>query len=310
MIEDNEEKIMKEVISIMEKYHKEQMRDNAKRLINDFINEELPNKDINELIKFSFWNIKNQDKYGNGKPYPDGDCTKIVYAIDYLLYCDIGITENFRIPGYPWKSEQYCNFKGETINTFNTLFAKKLDKQNKIRSLFSFDEWKKIKDDSQIDNPFAEDFFHVYQRLGNFMLLPSKTISFRKSINSYKGKNEIIHDYSDIFFNQLKQCLEDKTSEKLNTLNNLIQANNFYFTKDKTRADFFEDFYLQDYSTYELEGEHYYHWYPNLFNNSEIQQSYANFSLEYITNAKKLIEARSVLLVNHLQKLLYEKRSF
>lgn len=36
-------KIMKEVVSIMEKYHKEQMRDNAKRLINDFINEELPN---------------------------------------------------------------------------------------------------------------------------------------------------------------------------------------------------------------------------------------------------------------------------
>ena len=139
------------------------------------------------------------------------------------------------------------------------------------------------------------------------MLLPSKTISFRKSINSYKGKNEIILDYSDIFFNQLKQCLEDKDSEKLNTLNNLIQANNFYFTKDKTIADFFEDFYLQDYSTYELEGEHYYHWYPNLFNNSEIQQSYVNFSLKYITNAKKLIEARSVLLVNRLQKLLKEK---
>lgn len=59
MKEDYEEKIMKEVVSIMEKYHKEQMRDNAKRLINDFINEELPNKDINELIKFSFWNIKN-----------------------------------------------------------------------------------------------------------------------------------------------------------------------------------------------------------------------------------------------------------
>ena len=114
MKEDYEEKIMKEVVSIMEKYHKEQMRDNAKRLINDFINEELPNKDINELIKFSFWNIKNQEKYGNGKPYPDGDCTKIVYAIDFLLYCDIGITENFRIPSYPWKSEQYCNFKGGT----------------------------------------------------------------------------------------------------------------------------------------------------------------------------------------------------
>ena len=304
MKEDYEEKIMKEVVSIMEKYHKEQMRDNAKRLINDFINEELPNKDINELIKFSFWNIKNQEKYGNGKPYPDGDCTKIVYAIDFLLYCDIGITENFRIPSYPWKSEQYCNFKGETINTFNTLFAKKLGKQNKIRSLFSLEEWKKIKDDSQIDNPFAEDFFHVYQRLGNFMLLPSKTIGFRKSINSYKGTNEIILDYSDIFFNQLKQCLDGKTSEKLKTLNNLIKANNFYFTKDKTIADFFEDFYLQDYNTYELEGEHYYHWYTNLFNNCVIQQSYVNFSLEYITNAKKLIEARSVLLVNHLQKLL------
>ena len=31
MIEDNEEKIMKEVISIMEKYHKKQMRDNANK---------------------------------------------------------------------------------------------------------------------------------------------------------------------------------------------------------------------------------------------------------------------------------------
>ena len=38
MKEDYEEKIMKEVVSIMEKYHKEQMRDNAKRLIYEFFN--------------------------------------------------------------------------------------------------------------------------------------------------------------------------------------------------------------------------------------------------------------------------------
>lgn len=48
----------------------------------------------------------------------DGDRTKIVYAIDYLLYDNL---PEFKIPGYTLKSEY--NYTGETINTFNTLFS-------------------------------------------------------------------------------------------------------------------------------------------------------------------------------------------
>ena len=272
----------------------EEMKEKALQLLNDFIDEELPNKTIDNLKNYSFWGIKNQKKFGNKKSYPDGDCTQIVYAIDYLLYDNL---PEFKISN----TLEAENYTGETINTFNTLFSRLPEQREKIKALFG-EDWKKIQDEDKGTDFFADDFYHVYQRLGNFMLLPSKTIFYRQSINKYKGFCK--KDYFDLFFRELKELLH-LNGEKNNssTLLRLLETNNFYFTKNKKADDFLKDFYLGCYSNFNLgNGVHYYHWYKNLFSDDSLKEQYKKFALDYVEKAKKLINSRSEKLVEVLKE--------
>ena len=276
------------------------MKQNALEFLERFITTELPNKTVDDLKNYSFWEIEKIEEkkkiFGCEKSFPDGDCSKIVYAIDYLLYYDR--LPEFKIPGYSTKSEY--NYTGETINTFNTLFAKNLEKREQIKKLFGAD-WKKIQDETQNENPFAEDFYHVYQRLGNFMLLPSKTLCDSQSINSYKGK--IKSDYFDLFLQELKKLLPLNSKEdNSDILLLLVKENDFYFTKTKTVRQFLTDFYLNDYEDFNLMGEHYYHWYNNLFSDDSSRKSYKEFALNYVAQATKLINKRSEKLVEVLKE--------
>ncbi|WP_296687195.1 DUF6994 family protein [Treponema sp. UBA3813] len=269
---------------------------NAINLLKDFIHDYL-NDDIEKLKDFSFWGIAGNSKYdgtssGIDDKNFDGDRTNIIYAIDFLLYGNGRLSEDFLIPNYPYRTTLYCNYTGETINTFNTLFGKEIKKRNEVAKIFPQDIWEKIIDAKQKNNPFAKDFFHIYQRLGNFMLLPSKTKS-RKSINSYRGFfNEHWKDYFDIFLDNLKLKSDD-------FLNQLVDKNKFFF-KEKSFDDFLNVFYLQgkdfSYKNFKLGKEHFAHWELTKENSRE----YVNFANAYIEKASELIEARSKILVNEL----------
>lgn len=278
--------------------NEKEMTENAVKLIKDFTDEYL-HGNIDELTNFSFWGIAGNSKY-DGTSYGindekfDGDRTNIVYAIDYLLYGNKKLSKDFWIPNYPYRSDSYCNYTGETINTFNTLFAKN-EKKGKLE-MFDTETRKKIIDESQKNNSYAKDFFHIYQRLGNFMLLPSLTVK-RKSINSYRGfYNKQWKDYFDIFLKNL----ELKSDE---FLNQLVIKNDFYF-KDKSFDDFLKDFYLHSedytYKTFKLKDEHFAYWEVNEHN----QDRYVDFSLDYIAKATELINKRSLKLVEVLKTKL------
>ena len=268
------------------KTEEEKMKKKALQLLNDFIDEELPNKTIDDLKKYSFWGIKNQKKFGNKKSYPDGDCTQIVYAIDYLLYDNL---PEFKISD----TLEAENYTGETINTFNTLFSRAPEQRKKIKALFG-EDWKKIQDEEQGECPFADDFYHVYQRLGNFMLLPSKTISDGQSINTYKGTRGT-KDYFDLFFRELKELLP-LNDEKNNSseLWRLFEKNNFYF-KDKKADDFLKDFYLECYKDFNL-GEEYFS------SRDSLKEQYKKFALDYVEKATEFINLRSEKLVDKLKE--------
>lgn len=267
------------------KTEEEKMKKKALQLLNDFIDEELPNKTIDDLKKYSFWGIKNQKKFGNKKSYPDGDCTQIVYAIDYLLYDNL---PEFKISD----TLEAENYTGETINTFNTLFSRAPEQRKRITVLFG-EDWKKIQDEEQGECPFADDFYHVYQRLGNFMLLPSKTIFYRQSINKYKGFCK--KDYFDLFFRELKELLS-LNGEKKNssTLLRLLEKNNFYF-KDKKADDFLKDFYLECYKDFNL-GEEYFS------SRDSLKEQYKKFALNYVEKATEFINLRSKKLMDKLKE--------
>ena len=276
-----------------------EMKEKALGLLKCFIKEKLED-DIDNLKKYSFWGIledKGYNKCFNGvssneKDF-DGDRTKIVYAIDYLLYDNL---PEFKISD----TLEAENYTGETINTFNTLFSRLPEQREKIKALFG-EDWKKIQDEDKDTDFFADDFYHVYQRLGNFMLLPSKTIFYRQSINKYKGFCK--KDYFDLFFRELKELLS-LNGEKNNssTLLRLLEKNNFYF-KDKTAEVFLEDFYLKGYDDFKLGNEvHYYHRYKNLFSDDSLKEQYKKFALDYVEKATKLINARSERLVEVLKE--------
>ena len=264
-------------------------------LINSFKDSKLDGK-IENLQNYSFWGISGNDEYDytckeKFSPDFDGDRTKIAYAIDYLLYKD-SLPEDFRIPGYPYSSDSDCNYTGETINTFNTLFAKNKYRRNEISKLFKND-WKKIYDEEQKNNPFSEDFYHVYQRIGNFMLQPSMTID-KRSINSYRGYyNKKWKDYFDIFLNNYKNKSDD-------FLNKLLDKNAFFFEKNNF-DDYLDIFFLRSkFYTYEnfiLNGQHFAYW---ELNESNIED-FVVFANDYVLKATELINKRSEKIVKELK---------
>lgn len=215
----------------------EEMKDKALNLLTNFIKNELPNKQIEDLISYSFWNIKDNEIFNGYSGEYDGDRTNIVYAIDYLLYYDSNFPD-FTLRGYNAEKDSDANYSGETICSFNTLFAKDLTRREQIKNLFG-KEWFEI-----------EDFFLIYQTIGNFMLLPSKTDDKEMSINKYKGFYN--KDYIDFFLKNLKFYLNNKSYAKL--LGRLLELNRFYFTENKKYDDFISDFYLKDFDQMKLEG--------------------------------------------------------
>lgn len=264
----------------------EEMKDKALNLLTNFIKNELPNKQIEDLISYSFWNIKDNEIFNGYSGEYDGDRTNIVYAIDYLLYYDSNFPD-FTLRGYNAEKDSDANYSGETICSFNTLFAKDLTRREQIKNLFG-KEWFEI-----------EDFFLIYQTIGNFMLLPSKTDDKEMSINKYKGFYN--KDYIDFFLKNLKFYLNNKSYAKL--LGRLLELNRFYFTENKKYDDFISDFYLKDFDQMKLEGIHYYWWYKNskIFNDLQEFAKYKLFALDFIRKSKNIINKRSAIIVDFLK---------
>lgn len=262
-------------------------------------------KDVEKLENFSFWKILDDTDFNgtsNDITKFDGDSTKIVYAINYLLYNHL---PEFSIPGFQLVKD--INYRGETINTFNTLFSKDLKKRNQIKNLFGA-EWAEV-----------EKFKLLYQTIGNFMLLPAKTIQIKMtssktmSINSFKGLySQNIYDYIDIFLDDLKQSLSISASNSENQdikqLKLLIEKNNMYFNNKKFQ-DFIDDYYLLYFQDLKLNTPHYFHWYKNnsIFTDPLIFSHYKEFSLDYISKVSPCIKQRSQKLVEQLEPFLLRK---
>lgn len=94
---------------------------NAKRLINDFVDEKLQGN-LSELPHFDFARLQGDRKYGtcNGGSF-DCDNTNLSKAI-YLLVFE-GVWNNMTP-----KSLENGMYRGDTINTFNTIFGRPIAK--------------------------------------------------------------------------------------------------------------------------------------------------------------------------------------
>ena len=173
---------------------------NAIELLQKFIKTKLDG-DKNKLRTSSFWEIENDKDCRNGLSYADGDRTKVAYAIEYLLFYEKLKDIDFQIYGYSTKKSTYS---GETLNTFNTLFSSNKNKRTVLSKLYGIEAFKKECYNPE-DKNNSNDFYHIYQRLGNFTILPCLTIG-GGSINTWKGKNASIRDYLYPFLIHLRKA--------------------------------------------------------------------------------------------------------
>ncbi|MBS7296085.1 MAG: hypothetical protein KIG96_11950 [Treponema sp.] len=269
---------------------------NAIELLQTFINTKLDG-DKNKLRAFSFWGIENDKDFGNGLSYADGDRTKVAYAIDYLLFYKAFEGIDFRLPGYSTKKE---TFSGETLNTFNTLFSSDENNRTSLAKLYGIESFK-----NECYNPdnknTANDFYHVYQRLGNFTILPCLTINGHQSINTYKGTDVSIKDYLYPFLKKLEAAYKyydsDNIPESLNELVSLMKQNSFFFENDKANTfdKFISLFMLDGWEQLELKV---------YLNNSELNEDNIEIVNTYIKKATRFIENRTNKIVDKLINIL------
>ncbi len=261
----------------------------ALKILIDFKDKYL-DKNFNNLEKFSFWELSEDKYFGNGLKYPDGDCTKVAYAIYYLLYSD-------KIEEYSTKyfaDGLLYKYSGDTICTFNSLFGSETFR-GRVFNLLNFTDTEKEKIINLKNNKYGDDFYHIYQRIGNFYLLPKFSIKINNkyySLNTYRGCFQ--NDYFDIFINMLVDAISNPQNVDKNFLE-LINTNNFFFY-NKDFNMFCELFDLPKEFKLSNNDCHYVHWILN----NENSLSYKNFALDYVEKSKELIQNRSKIMLDKL----------
>ena len=284
-----------------------ELKQKAEKLVSNFRDEFL-HGNIEELKDFSFWTIAGHPEYdGTCTPRTlgkfDGDHTKIVYAIDYLLYADKieSLVHEFSIIGYPKEASWECNFSGDTINSFRTLLGNRFllkNTETEVIEYFNFDSDLKQK---------INDFFYIYQRIGNFYLLPKL---YHKSINQYRGTKW--KDYFDFFIRELNKYFRNEAGID-EILSSYLEAgiNKEFFSNFKNDEDaFYELFFLQDYKnlSYLHPNQNWLCGWKGYSEKFVSQKEYKQFVSDYIYEATKLINERSVRIVEALEEKLLRKK--
>ena len=254
---------------------------------------------LKSLETYCFHEIFENKKYsqfGNGKSYEDGDCTRLAYAIDSIIYFDK--MRNYEISVFSENNYgKYKNsFSGDTINTFYTLFGKTDNAQNRVLDILEFDT---------IQKAIYDKFKKLYQTIGNFYILPKNTIN-RKSINTYRGT--IWNDFFDIFLKELKKTMSPNRSNN-DEFSRLYKENEFFFKQLRKIDDFMQLFFLED----DQEGYNYLNdfvldmKYP-LYRHDKLshknKDDYKRFAVDYMSKANDLIQKRSRVIVRELRKSL------
>ena len=283
--------------------------ENPKKFILEFLEDqfgkdlELEEK-LEKLREFSFWDISEKSKYRNSKYYDDGDCINVVYAIDWCLW-ESALKETVKNYSFTMLlNEDY--FSGETLNTFRTLFTNDENKQNLISKLWGEKDFNK--NVIAFDKNFKEDFYHVYQKLGNFSLLPKFGKISGETINQKKGTSPEIKDYLYPFMENLKEAykVKDNPDYKVkngafqNDLIQLLKANEDFFKVIGKFDDFVTTFMVDGWEQLEL---------PEYLKSSELTEKNIHIAKEYVEKATTFINNRTKKIIEKLKPILKDSNN-
>ncbi len=156
-------------------------------IISSFVNERLDG-DIERLSTFPLGKLWKDDIYGCPGRKFDSDDTELMHAIYCVVFKDT------------WKNLSMDNLgdgklRGDTMNTYNTLFA------HPWSDMFT-ERWNP--DEKLLDKMKA--FQDICYTIGNMTVLPDRRIG-DWSINRHRGCHDLWHDYEDRFLAALYQVL-------------------------------------------------------------------------------------------------------
>lgn len=280
----------------------------CKKLVSEFKQSYLDG-DLKKLETFDFLSFyRNKDnKYGlvNGQKYPefiwkyDPDDSELAKAIYVLIWGNDNNVE-YKLPDCSFENiGTGLKYRGDTLNTFNTLFDKNIWWANETN------EEIEVKDKEFAD--LVNGFKKIYLTIGNFSILPNKIPKGKKGINSlncYRGK--VFRDYYDLFLDEFRKCFpESKEKTKKEYLQTLYDENKFYFDEINTFEKFVNKNFLRGYfkdgDTKKL----------NVifekklaYRDSKSVDSYKEFAKLYIETATLIIKNRSKEMIKILEKTL------
>ncbi len=253
---------------------------------------------IDKIEKYGGYFIRKDGKHTIHQDVNDYDDMNITRAINYLLYAnkinkpDILWNDlNWEYTDYKPEYKNY-NYRGETINTFNTLIN-----DHTIEDGNSFYE-KFFNYDKDLIKTITEFRLRVFS-IGNFMLLPNNPIG-SKSLNTYKGL--CLGDYADRFFKHIL----NKDNEYINKL---LLKNDYWYNSFKNNSDiekFINDNYLQDYfDDCRLKKDfnfapYYAHWFFDKTPDIEEKEIYTDYIRNYIKIVKEKIDNRADKMIKDL----------
>ncbi len=259
--------------------------------------DEFKNKIGTEQIEmYGGYFIKNGHKSTLHQDINDYDDMNLIRAINTLLYIN---SKNNKMSELNWndlnweyesekpKYEKY-KYRGETINTFNTLIN-----ESYYEEYFNYNK--------TLVDKITKFRLKVFS-MGNFMLLPNIKIG-SKSLNLYKGS--CLGDYSDRFFNHILK----KDNEYINELLNINPFWYNSFSDKKDIEDFINYNYLQDYFdnnnklNYNF-APYYAHWFFDKAQDIEEKTIYASYINKYIDIVTDKIDKRAERMIADLKNII------
>lgn len=281
------------------------------KLIRDFIDEKLEG-DIERIKDFNFNELREDKKYGctyyNKNKGFDADDTILARAIYCVVWGDTLPDINFNDIGTG------KNYRGDIINSFNTLFSRNLNKKlsnirnNNYTVLEIGNENKSfIVEDEKLKENIIE-FHKLYRTIGNMALLPNKS-NKNNNINQYRGVRW--KDYFDKFLLELRLYFLSDYNNKGFT--ELLNCNSFYFNRFKKSERGFSEFCKLNFLDYYINNEIsfgvndgnrgliYPGWQMSRFW-SQNENNYNKFAARYIEKSSKIIRYRSNIILEQLIK--------
>lgn len=256
----------------------------AKLFLSNFLNDY--NLTLEDLPTFDFLNLENDFVYGCPGRNFDCDDTNLARVIFYMVWNDLPEMDLIEI-GTGKK------YRGDTLNTFNTVFSKDLSRAELLSD-----------NNIQFLNE-AESFRSKCYSLGNFSVLPNKSIPFfnnkSTTINLYRGNWFGWKDFYDKFLYELNLCLCNSNDANA-VLDELVNENSFYFNFYNTIEKFinvnFLNFYAEEntYQIKELFDVNFHLWKKN-------SDKYINFARNYMDISGTIIDERSIKIYKKLKEL-------